>query len=105
MPSIRDLEQLLGVDPDDAFVLYGLAQEHAKAGDASRAVEYFDRCLRVDPAYCYAYYHKARVQAAAGARDAARETLRAGLEAARRADDGHALDEIQCLLDTLEERT
>ena len=33
MPSIEQLKKLLELDPEDTFVLYGIAQEHAKAGD------------------------------------------------------------------------
>ena len=66
MPSIPDLQRLLEKDPKDPFLLYGLAQEYAKAGDVAKAVEYYDRCLAADPLYCYAYFHKARVQQALG---------------------------------------
>jgi tetratricopeptide (TPR) repeat protein len=101
MPSLEQLEKLLAADPTDAFVLYGVAQEHAKLGDFARAVEFYDRCLTVDPAYCYAYYHKARAQDAAGDRSGAVATLRAGLVKARAIGDSHAASEISGLLDEL----
>ena len=62
LPSIPQLEKLLALDPADAFVLYALAMEHAKLAEKDRAFAYFDRCIAADPAYCYAYFHKARVQ-------------------------------------------
>ena len=102
MPRIEDLERLLAADPADAFVLYGLAQEHAKAGNHARAVEFYDRCLAADPSYCYAYFHKAKAQEASGKPAEAVATLRQGREAARRAGDGHALSEIGAYLDELE---
>lgn len=101
MPSIEQLEKLLAADPTDAFVLYGLAQEHAKAGRFDRAIEFFDRCLSSDAGYCYAYYHKARVQAELGRHDEAARTVRSGIEAAGRAGDAHAAAELGSLLDTL----
>jgi tetratricopeptide (TPR) repeat protein len=101
MPTIEQLERLLAADPGDAFVLYGLAQEYAKAGAVDKAVEYFDRCLGSDPGYCYAYYHKARVLSGAGRGAEALVALRSGLEAARKARDSHALAEMQALLDEL----
>lgn len=102
MPSIAQLEKLLALDPNDAFVLYGLAQEYAKAKDTAKAVEFYDRCLIADPHYCYAYYHKARALEEAGERDRAVGTLRAGLAAARAAGDSHAMGEIQGFLDEIE---
>lgn len=102
MPSILQLEKLLAADPNDAFVLYGLAMEHAKVGQIERAIEFFDRCLACDPAYCYAYFHKARVLGEAGQPDRAIEALRAGQIAARGAGDSHAAAKMQDLLDQLE---
>lgn len=102
MPSIADLERLLAADPEDAFVIYGIAQEHAKAGDFARAVEFYDRCLKVDPAYVYAYFHKARAQEAMGRTEDALATLRAGIDIARATDDGHAMNELSAYLDELE---
>jgi tetratricopeptide (TPR) repeat protein len=93
---------MLEKEPADPFLLYGVAQEYAKAGDAGRAVEYYDRCLAADPLYCYAYFHKARVQQQAGEVEAAITTVKAGLVAAKKAGDGHAASELQGLMDELE---
>lgn len=102
MPSIEQLKKVLAADPRDPFVLYGLAQEYAKAGHLREACEYYDRCLSVDPGYCYAYFHKARAQEAGGDAAAALATLRAGVEAARSARDGKALGELAEYLAMLE---
>jgi tetratricopeptide (TPR) repeat protein len=101
MPSLEQLQKLLAVDPNDAFLLYGLGQEYARQGDTARAVEYYDKCLGVDPAYCYAYYHKARALDAAGMREEAIEALRAGFKQAQIVSDRHAASEISALLDEL----
>jgi tetratricopeptide (TPR) repeat protein len=101
MPSIADLEKLLAAEPHDAFLLYGMALEHAKTNNHAKAIEWYDRCLAADPAYCYAYFHKARSQAALGQTEKAIATLTTGSVAARRAGDGHAASEIQAYLDEL----
>lgn len=101
MPSIEQLEKLLRVDPGDAFVLYGLAMEHAKIAQIDRALDYFERCIAADPSYCYAYFHKARVQSEAGRASDAIETLNRGIAAAKAAGDAHAMAEIRALLDQL----
>jgi Tfp pilus assembly protein PilF len=99
---MRQLRQMLQRQPEDPFLLYGMAMEYKKAGDAGRALEYFDHVLRRDPNYCYAYYQRAQVHESLGDVEAARRILRQGLEAARRAGDAHALSEIDAALTLLE---
>jgi hypothetical protein len=119
MPRIADLEKMLAAEPNDAFLLYALAQEHSKAAGAANAeiaaqrghlaaaISLYDRCLAADSNYFYAYFHKARTQqiaAEAGIGDISDSisTLRAGLVAARAGGDAKAMSEIQGLLDELE---
>ncbi len=101
MSRIERLEKMLAADPRDTFVLYGLAQEHAKAGAHARAIECFDRCLAIDPHYHYAYFHKARALEAAGRTRDAIATIRAGLAAAGQAQDEKAAGELAAYLDEL----
>jgi len=98
---LAKLSALLAADPTDTFVLYALAQEHAKAGDHAQAVIYYDRTLATDPAYCYAYFHKARSQQEQGDIASAVRTVREGLLAAQKSGDGKALGELSSLLDEL----
>lgn len=105
MPSIAQLEKLLALDASDPFVLYALAQEHAKVGTVdghTRATEYYDRCIAADGAYCYAYFHKAKSLESLGRTNDATQTLRAGLAAATRAGDAKAQSEIQAYLMAIE---
>ncbi len=101
MPTMEQLERLLAQDPDDAFTLYAMAQEMAKQARHVEAIAFYDRCLGVAPHYCYAYFHKARSQEAAGDADGARETLRAGLAASEAAGDAQAVGEIGAYLQGL----
>lgn len=102
MPDrMAQLQKLLAMDPNDAFVLYGLAQEHAKRDEHAQSIAYYDKCLAVDPLYCYAYYHKARSQQATGDMAGAVATLRLGLDAAKKAQDEKARSEIEGLIEML----
>lgn len=101
MPSLQQLERLLALDPADAFVLYAIAQEHAKQGRHEGAVAFYDRCLAANALYCYAYFHKARSLEASGSIAAARATLEAGLTASKEAGDAKAISEISGYLATL----
>jgi Tfp pilus assembly protein PilF len=101
-PRMRQLAQMLRRQPDDPFLLYGLAMEYKKADEPAKALEYFDQVLRRDPNYCYAYYQRAQVHESLGDVEAAKRTLREGIEAANRSGDGHALSEIEAALALLE---
>ena len=101
-PRLRQLQQMLQRQPDDPFLLYGVAMEHKKAGDAEKALEFFGRVLQRDPNNCYAYYQGAQVHESLGDLEAAKRTLRDGLGAADRCGDGHARQEIAAALELLE---
>lgn len=100
-PRMRQLQQMLQRQPDDPFLLYGMGMEYKKAGDAGRALEYFDQVLQRDPNYCYAYYQRALVHDSLGDVESAKRSLREGLQAADRAADAHARQEIEAMLETL----
>lgn len=102
MPSLDQLQKMLASSPADAFLLYAIAQEHAKAGDHARAVEYYDRAIATAPDDGYTYFHKARSLGAMGRTEQQVGALKAGIDAARRSGDGKALGELQAALDDLE---
>ena len=99
---MQQLQTMLEAEPGDTFVLYSLAQEHAKLGEYEQAIEFYDRTIAIDAHYCYAYFHKARCYEEMDDVAAACETLRVGLERAREAGDEQAIREIQVMLDLLE---
>ncbi len=101
MSRLTQLQSLHDADPFDADVLYMLAQEHAKAGDYAEAQRWYDRCIEADPAYLYAYFHKARAQQAAEAEEPAIQTLRIGLVRAKAVGDAKAAREMMSLIDEL----
>lgn len=102
MPSIQQLTKLLEAEPNDPFLLYGIAQEHLRLGDFDQAVAWFDRTIAADPAHGYAYFHKARAHEQAGRTAHAAETVRAGIAVARSVGDQKAWSELSGYLDELE---
>jgi tetratricopeptide (TPR) repeat protein len=100
---MAQLNRLLERDPRDAFVLYGLGQEHAKASDHAAAIAMFDRALDADPTTFYAYFFKAKCLAAMGRRAEALATAESGQTAATRAGDAKAANELGALLMELEQ--
>ena len=101
MPSLEKLTALLDREPDDPFLRYSVAMEHKKAGRVDEAAAWFDKTLEVDPAYCYAHYHKAQALEDDGREDQARAAYEAGIAAAKEHGDAKALGELQAALDIL----
>ncbi len=104
MNSSDRLERLLALlesDPEDAFCLYGIAQEHASRGDHNAAIGWYERAAAADPTDGYIHYHRARSLEALDRREDAITAARAGLDAAARGGDAHARAELSALLDEL----
>lgn len=101
MVPIEKLEAMLSAEPGDPFLLYALAQAHAGRGEHARAVEYYDRCLAVDPASLYSYFHKAMSLRELGRRGDAVAALRLGVAEARSRGDAKAHSELAGLLDEM----
>ncbi len=99
---LRQLQQMLERNPQDTFLLYGIAMEHKKAGEVGPALEYFDRVIQLDPGYCYAYHQRGLLHESTGDAEAARRSYREGVEAARLKGDAHAQGEIQAALDMVD---
>jgi tetratricopeptide (TPR) repeat protein len=92
---LQQLQKMLEREPNDAFVLYGIALEYKKANDPARAIEYLDRVIRADPGYCYAYFQKGQVQESRGDLEGAKDTYRDGISAAKQKGDAHAQGELE----------
>ena len=99
------MQQLLAMlerEPNDPFLLYGIALEHKKSGDVKAAIEHLDRVIAIDPNYFYAYYQRGLAFEAAGDLDAAKRSYREGISAARKGGDEHAAGEIEAALAMIE---
>jgi tetratricopeptide (TPR) repeat protein len=99
---LEKLIQMLEREPNDTFLIYGLALEHKKLGDSARAIELLDRVIQLDPGYCYAYFQKGAVLESTGDNDAARSVYLAGIDAAKQKGDAHAQSEIEGALSMME---
>ena len=98
----KELTRLLECEPDDPFLRYCMAMEHKKVDAHDEAIAWFDKTLEADATYCYAYYHKAQTQEAAGDDEAAIDTYKQGIAAAKKCNDQHAAGELQAALDILD---
>jgi hypothetical protein len=100
---MEQIEAMLAEDPDDAFLRYGLALEHAGQGDDATCVALLrDLIARTAsnpyvPAYLQAGQALVRLDRITEACD----VLREGIAAAGRAGDSHAQGEMMGLLDSI----
>ena len=92
------LEAFVAGHPDDAFGLYGLAIECANQGDSAAAQQHFEKLLAAHPDYVTGYFQYGQMLARLSRNQEARNTLNAGIAAARRTGDSHAADEMQSAL-------
>ena len=102
-PRMAQIEAMLAEDPDDAFLRYGLAMEHASAGDDTACVDVLrDLIARTatDP-YVPAFLQAGQALVRLDRIPEACAVLRDGVAAARRAGDTHAQGEMQGLLDSI----
>ena len=102
MPTIEQLEELLGKEPDDIFLNFGIAMALSKDGQVEAALGRFRRTIELDADYVAAYFHQGRLLADNGDAGAARAVLLEGAEAAVRAGEARARQEIEDLLSTLD---
>jgi tetratricopeptide (TPR) repeat protein len=95
------LEEFAAAHPGDAFARYGLAVECATQGDNDAAIENFKKLLADHPAYVTGYFQYGQLLARLSRTEQARAALTSGIEAARRAGDQHAADEMAAALAAL----
>jgi predicted Zn-dependent protease len=98
MDRVAMLTEILAQNPTDAFARYGLAMEHANAGDVERALEEFGKLLSSHPDYTAGYFMAAQTLVKASRVDEAKKMLMDGIASAQRTGNGHALSEMEGLL-------
>jgi Tfp pilus assembly protein PilF len=95
---LTQLQKLLERQPNDTFILYGIALEYKKDGDPTKALYYLSRVTKIDPGYCYAYHQRGLIYESQNDLAAARQAYTEGIEAATKKGDAHARDEIAAAL-------
>jgi Tfp pilus assembly protein PilF len=99
----QQILDMLGDDPNDAFLRYGLGMEYLSEGDQETAFRTFAELTQVQPDYVPGYQQAGQVLVKLGRTDEARDFFRRGIMAAARTGNHHARDEMQGFLATLDE--
>ncbi|GAA4791756.1 hypothetical protein GCM10023231_19610 [Olivibacter ginsenosidimutans] len=98
--STNRLDQLLNfleTTPDDPFILYAVASEYMKQKNFPKALDYFRELVGKRPDYVGTYYHYGKLQEQLGNEDEAIAIYRQGMHVATKANDLHALAELQAV--------
>ena len=97
MDKIAALKEILQLDPSNAFARYGLAIEYVGRGETDTALAEFATCIEHNPDYVPAYQMSAQTLVKANRVSEALERLHAGIAAAKRTGNQHALAEMEGL--------
>ena len=100
-PRMAQIEALLVDDPTDTFLRYGLAMEHASAGDDAGAADHLSRLI-ADTAYVPAFLMAGQILNRLNQADEACGVLRRGIAAAKEQGNTHAEGEMAVLLASIE---
>jgi len=101
MDKIAALNEILQLDPTNAFARYGLAMEHVAKGDHDAGLAEFATLIGHNPDYVPAYQMSAQTLLQLGRSAEARERLDAGINAAERTHNQQAFSEMSAMRDDL----
>jgi predicted Zn-dependent protease len=104
MDKLAALNEILQLDPANAFARYGLAMEHVALGHPDAALTEFAACIQQNPDYVPAYQMSAQTLVTLGRMEEALERLDAGISAATCTGNQHALAEMTAMRDELTTR-
>jgi len=98
---INILTEIVRQNPKDALALYALGLEYKSLGDNEKALDYFERLLKLDPENVPGYFQKALVHLNLGQKDEAIKVLTAGIPKAVETGQLHARDKMRERLELL----
>jgi len=96
------LLQLQKEQPDDPFILYGIALEHQKNNAVEEASVCYDQLLNTFPTYLPSYYQAAAHFAEAGEHNKAFRIYDTGIELAQKQNEIKTLAELKNARQNLE---
>jgi tetratricopeptide (TPR) repeat protein len=101
MDRIAKLQELLLVNPADAFAQHALALEFIKIGNDAEARKHFEELLDREPGYVGSYYHLGKLLERGGDIDKAIKIYEKGMEEAKKAGDQKAYGELRGVYEEL----
>src|SRR5262245_40939024 len=100
---IEKLKEFLVTNHQDDFVQHALALEFIKIEKDQEARNLFEDILQRNPGYIGSYYHYAKLLERTGEREQSIHWYELGMQAAKKAGDQHAYNELQAALEEISE--
>ena len=100
-PRMDQIEALLADDPNDSFLRYGLAMEHASIGQEETAAQLLLALIEETP-YVPGFLQAGQILNRLNRIEEGCEVLRKGIAAAKQQGDSHAEGEMSGLLSSME---
>ncbi len=104
MDKLAALNEILQLDPANAFARYGLAMEHISRGNPEVALTEFSTLIGHNPDYVPAFQMSAQTLVTLGRIEEALSRLHEGIAAANRTGNQHALAEMEAMREELASR-
>jgi Tfp pilus assembly protein PilF len=101
MDKLAALNEILQLDPTNAFARYGLAMEYVSQNNTDAALTEFGTLIGHNPDYVPAYQMSAQTLSKLGRTDEALTRLHEGISAANRTGNQHALAEMEGMREEL----
>lgn len=98
---LESLLNLLNKEPDDSFLMYGVALEYLSKKDYKNAEEYFKKLLKKNPDYVPAYMQYAQLKANMNEIEEAKILYKKGIKVAKEKGDNRSASEMEEFLDEL----
>ncbi len=99
---LDSLLQMLEKDPEDSFLLYGIALEYNSVKDYTNAEHYLKKILNSNPDYVPAYMQLALLMENLNKIEEAKDYYLIGITAAKKTNDTKAAKEMEAFLDELD---
>jgi predicted Zn-dependent protease len=101
MDKLAALNEILQLDPANAFARYGLAMEYVSQNNTDAALTEFTTLIGHNPDYVPAYQMSAQTLSKLGRTEEALTRLHEGIGAANRTGNQHALAEMEGMREEL----
>jgi tetratricopeptide (TPR) repeat protein len=99
---LETLQKMLEKQPNDSFLLYGIAMEFKKSGQSGEALTMLAKVIEADSGHGYAWFQRGQIEESRGDIAAAKAAYTAGIIAAEKSGDAHARSELEGALSMIE---
>lgn len=98
---LTNLLSYLKESPDDAFLLFAIAQEYQSMNEIDLSRTYFNQLREKHPEYVGLYYHLAKLEVNASRKEEALEVFDEGLRITKSLGEMHAWSELNAAREAL----